>query len=404
MLKPVKPIESASCGDLNGAKRKASLKLRETASDRLRLEVAISGESEMYSWVGEDRFGDQSLAELVGGGATSTGAFANLLGSIFGTNDANFSYHGAGSAGDKTLVEFGFVVPLERSHYSVGNKLRRAIVKYEGTFRVDPKTLDLKELTVHIDELPKELRACEDTTTLTYETALINGAEFLLPNSVRFRVTGMDGSELDNRTAFSGCREFHGESTLHFEETTDVTQDVAKNRHAALELASGLPFTLVLTQSIDPSKAAAGDIVKWKLTTAIRNKHRETLVGKDAIITARIIQLERLYGIVAPGVQSLRIGIRLESVEINGFRHPFDAQIDSVEKRRVKPATGSTRMTDIGVADRLIRREDLGSFEEMLNPPDANAGYLVFDDVTSDYVIRPGLEISGKTSAGASHP
>ena len=36
-------------------------------------------------------------------------------------------------------------------------------------------------------------------------------------------------------------------------------------------------------------------------------------------------------------------------------------------------------------------------FDVMLSPYDPATGYLLFDDVTNDYVIRAGLEMEGKT-------
>jgi hypothetical protein len=82
--------------------------------------VAVSGDGEMYSWAGEDRFNDGDLADLVRGGATSTGTFSSFLSSIFGTNAATFTYDGDVHAGERILVEFGFRVPIEKSEYSIG--------------------------------------------------------------------------------------------------------------------------------------------------------------------------------------------------------------------------------------------------------------------------------------------
>src|SRR5580698_6668398 len=58
MLRPAGAAAGSSCDEIASQKRKASWKVRRTASDRLRLDVGISGDSEMFSWVGEDRFGD----------------------------------------------------------------------------------------------------------------------------------------------------------------------------------------------------------------------------------------------------------------------------------------------------------------------------------------------------------
>jgi hypothetical protein len=145
-FRPEANIAGRSCDDL-ASRGKKTRRVRPYASDRLRLDVAISGSSEMYSWAGEDRFQDRSLADLVGSGVTSTGAFASFLSAIFGTNAANFTYNGDVNADSHALVEFGFRVPIEKSLYRIGNKLHSGIVPYDGTFLVDPKTIDLVRLT-----------------------------------------------------------------------------------------------------------------------------------------------------------------------------------------------------------------------------------------------------------------
>jgi len=46
-----------------------------------------------------------------------------------------------------------------------------------------------------------------------------------------------------------------------------------------------------------------------------------------------------------------------------------------------------------------VTREDLGTFEQMQSPEDPTVGYLLYDDVTEDYTIRAGVEMTGKTAA-----
>ena len=394
--KPAGSAAGVSCDDLAGLKKKGAERIREIVSDRLRLDVAVSADDEMYSWAGADRFGDRSLADLVGNGATSTGAFATFLASIFGTGSAHFTYNGDI---DASTGEFGFVVPLEKSNYTVGNKLHQAIVKYHGTFRVDTKTFDLLRLTIHADELPKEIGACDDSTTLEYQHLQINSADFLLPKSARLLVSNIDGSELDNQTTFSGCHEFHGESTLNFDVPSEPqSAQAAGKTDAPQTIPPGIPFTITLTQSIDTATAAAGDLVKARLTGAIRSKQKEVLVPKNAPVLGRIVELEKFYGNAGSGVQALRVGIQLESVEINGSRRDFEAQLDSVEQGSVLVVgSGLGGMRGMRSADRIKAREDIGSWQEMLSSYSKTAGYLVFDDVTKDFVIRAGLDVEGKT-------
>jgi len=71
------------------------------------------------------------------------------------------------------------------------------------------------------------------------------------------------------------------------------------------------------------------------------------------------------------------VGIKLEGIKIDGIVHPFFAQFTSLEKRRIKPPDGLPHETaDLGTNDRLVTREDLGSFDQIPNPEDPAVGYL----------------------------
>lgn len=383
-FKPEAKVLGRSCDDLAIRRKQADWKVRLYTSDRLRLDVAISGVSEMYSWAGEDRFRDQSLADLVGDGATSTGAFAAFLSSIFGTNAANFTYNGDVKADGRVLVEFGFRVPLENSSYRIASKLHSGIVPYDGTFLVDPNTFDLARLTVRAYQLPAELNACEDITTLNYGSVRLNDCEFLLPKNVRLQVINANGTELENRTVFSGCHEFCGESSLQFGDVPQIQQGASQiTAFRAVALPAGLPVRLALTRSIDTATAAAGDPVKAELTTAIKTKNNSVLVPRGAAVTGRIVQIKRLRRARS---ESLTLAVKLETVEINGVPQKFDARLQSAVKRRTNPVNP------------LVSRQDLGSFDQMSDSENPGVGVLEFQDVTTDYVINRGTEIDGLTA------
>jgi len=388
-FQPEAKVTNHSCDDLAARRKKANWKIRRDASDRLRLDVAVSGGSEMFSWVGENSFEDRSLADLVRSGATSTGAFATFIGGIFGTNAASFTYNGDVSADGRAFVEFGFRVPLEKSGYNIGNKLYHANVPYYGTFLVDPETLDLVRLIIHADQLPPEIDACEDTTTLDYGIVRLNNADFLLPKNSVLRVVNNDGSEFENRSVFSSCHEFLGESTLRFDAAPDDRQAAAEKRNLApLTLPAGLQFTLALTSAIETATAAAGDLITAKLTSPIKEGHNKILVPKGAVVSGRIVQIERLY---EKASQSLLLAVRPETIEIGGIPQPFAARLDSIVEapvtRRFARPSG------------LLRRQDLGRFDQMADPQDAAGGLLRFENVTGHYVIQRGLELQGSTVA-----
>jgi hypothetical protein len=384
-FRPDAPLAGSSCDELAGRRKKSDWRIQKTKSDRLRLDVAVSStNSEMYSWVGENRFQESSLADLVGGGATSTGAFSSLLGSIFATDDATFSRNQDVSADGRTLVEFGFSVPLDKSNYRFGNKLHSAPVAFDGTFLVDPETAQLVRLTVHAEQLPEDLRTCESTTTLDYGAMRVNDFEFLIPQNTRWQVVNLDGSEFDNHTVFSACHEFHGESSLRFDvEPGNSKQAAEEPARSAFELPPGLSFSLALTSPIDTVTAAAGDSFQAKMTGAIKTKSSGVIVPNGAAVTGRILRIERRY---SKESALLTVTVKLETVEVNGVRQPFEGTIQPVVKKRYKPE-------EVG----LVKSEQLGSFDQMSSTP--GTGVFRFEDVSDNYVIKRGFLIEGVTAA-----
>jgi hypothetical protein len=372
------------CNTLASRRKEPNWKIRESQSDRLRLDVAVSkDEGEMFSWVGENRFHDRSLADLVGTGVTSTGTFGALLTAIFG-GTASFSYNGEKNLDGRTLVEFGFRVPLDKSAFNVGNMTYSTIVPYAGVFLADAKTFDLVRLVVHADELPEQLHACDDTTTLDYARVRLNNADFLLPQRALLRIDNDDGSESENRTVFSACHEFLGESTLSFDMPVSSQPEASeRTAHWRLTLPAGLHFTLALARPIETETAAAGDTIAAKLTTTIAEKHN-ILVSRGAAVTGRIVQMVRLYG-----PDSLIVAIRLEAIEIDGVPQPFPARLATVVKR-------SNNSTHPGG---LIVEQDLGSFNQLPQRDDPAVGILRFDDVSRNYEIQRGLQMEGTTIA-----
>ena len=58
--------------------------------DRLRLDVAVGKDSEMFSWAGAASFETGAMNELAGTGATGSGAFGSFVASIFGKMPSSF--------------------------------------------------------------------------------------------------------------------------------------------------------------------------------------------------------------------------------------------------------------------------------------------------------------------------
>jgi hypothetical protein len=350
-------------------------------SDRLRLDVGVGSTVEMYSWVGENRFDDRDLLDMVHEGAISTGSFAAFLTAVFRSGDATFTYDGETTNNGRTVVEFGFSVPYEKSRYFYGNGEHRVITAYSGTFLVDPKVSDLVQLSVRTSQLPAETSACYASTTLDYVRVSLGGSDFLLPSATRLRVLHTDGVRSENETAFSNCHEFVGESTIQFDlapnaPATDATHGPVSQ---ALSIPPGLRFRVGLSQGIDTVTAAAGDKIQGKLITPIKSGST-VLVATGAPVVAHIVRIRKFYGTAI----SVSLDITLESIEVRGVKLWLAVTPDK-GNAFPKPKSGT-----------LQQRVELGTLRGL---EDRSASYT-FRNVG---LIPGNLESSWVTTAPDSH-
>jgi hypothetical protein len=378
------PIHPLSCDGLLGQQHLGQYQPRLAETDRLRLDVAIAASNEIYSWVGEDRFEDRDLfRDLVRQGALQTGGFSGFLVSIFVGDSASFSYNGDIVVGGRTLAEFGFQIPREQSNYVFGNRREHVITGYDGTFLADPKTGDLVRLLIRTLELPADTGACQATTTLEYGRVRLHDAEFLLPREAQLDILSTDGGTLRNRTEYSSCHEFLGESRMKFDEPAPEVTAIAPAKASTappLAMPPGLQFKLLFTQPIDTAAAAAGDRINARLASDIRDSSKMVLAPEGSEVAARIIRLEHFPG----PPSSVRLVVKLETVNVGGLPHSFRATTNSVPQPLV----------DVALSGSLLRqRMELGSLSA-----DPNIGVFEFRDVKADFVVKSGLESNWMTA------
>jgi hypothetical protein len=350
-----------------------------STSDRLRLDVTKGLALEMYSWVGESRFNDRDLLEMVHEGALSTGSFGTYLAAIFRSENTSFTYNGDETLEGRGLSEFGFRVPTEKSHYFFFSEGQHSVTTgYDGTFLVDSKTAELVRLVINTSQLPSETAVCYASTTLDYMRIRLKGADFLLPRTSLLHIFHTDGGQSVNRTVFSNCHEFLGESTIMFHPPPDASETHHSPSPQALVIPKGLPFRVALTQGIDTTTAAAGDPIKAKLITPIQSDSG-VLVPMGAAIAARIVRVRQFYG----SVTAVALEIKLETVDVGGVSIPLPATPDA--GRSFQKAKKGT----------LQQRVELGTLHGL---EDRSASFE-FRSVRLPYLIRSGLESMWVTAA-----
>jgi len=303
-FRPVTTTRSHACPTVVGEWRDPALapELRLASTDRLRLDVTMMRQSEIYSWVGASRF-DAGIDTVVREGPVGSGAFDALLDMIFRTDVKQFRFEGHKPVAESDLLEYSFRVAQRDSHYWVKTHDSWVASGYSGSIFVEPRSGGVVRLRVEIDDPPLATGICQTAATLDFGTAPTGAAPFLLPAETRQEFLYPGGIEAENTMDFAACREYRGESAISFgPPASGLTGETGKNVEAQstgkiLRVDAGLAFTLELLERIDTDVAAAGDGFRARLAGALRDKKHKTLAPAGSIVEGR---LRRVQSFVSP--------------------------------------------------------------------------------------------------------
>jgi hypothetical protein len=308
-----------SCDDIIARRTKQTGRLRVEATDRLRLDVKVSGGTEIGAWAGASRFDDGNVRKLIKG-PFGTGAFGTFLTDLFADSSVAFYFDGEEPMDSLKLFRYRFQVTQESSHHMVHAGTEWPFTGYDGDVWIDPALFELRRLLARTSELPEETGACESTTTVEYATMRIGTGDFLLPQHSTLHFLMRDMGESDVATTYSGCHQYHAESNLLTGPSPVAGESQAA--HAPISIPAGLVVPLKLAQPIDTDTAAAGDVVVATVGKAVRDQKSGDIVIPDrATVRGRIVLM--LHLLDTP--QSFVIAIQLETVEINGIPSPLYA-------------------------------------------------------------------------------
>jgi hypothetical protein len=283
----LKRLPNYTCLQTIDRSRRASAGLRWETVDRVRVEVALVDGKELFAWPGEGKFEDRDLSDMVMGGATSTGNFGLLSKAVFMTGAPNFRFAGEKVLDGRRAYRWDYDVPLERSGYTLRNSRAEAVVAFHGSFWADAQTYDVLRLEATADSIPPRLEMVAASDAVDYQKVSVGAEDFLLPRLSELRITDY-GGENRNQTAFSGCRQYAGESVLVFEDASADTQ-VSRAPNRVIEVPEGLELRLSLKTAVKPD-SAVGDPVSAQLTAAVKN-HGEVLAPKGAEVRGRVLFL-----------------------------------------------------------------------------------------------------------------
>jgi len=306
--------------------------------DTIRLEVAMVGGKELYSWPGASKFEEKELRDLVGGGTIGNGTFGLHARSVFLGNGPVFQFDAEFVEDGRKLVRYRYNVPRLLSGYTLRIGEQKGIAGYYGSFDVHAQTLDLARLEVNASEIPPHLPLSSARDQMEYQRVRIGEADFLLPRSSELVMVDLNGSESRNRTHFSGCRQYTGESVVSFAEPPPAESGAALGTVPAIQtpaiqtLREGEFLDVRLDQGIRFGEAAVGDRVYGTLLTNLKTKGR-VLLPKGAVLRGRVRLIEKYMA----RVEIIRIGLELEEAEFPGGRSEFLA----------KPSTGGMTLPGV---------------------------------------------------------
>ena len=258
---------------------------RLTWHDRLRLEVAVGRQSDLYLWVATSRFDNDEVSQLATKGMSASGEFSSVLAGIFGGGADDFRLL-SDSGG---LTSFGFVTPLAKSRYRYSG----VTLGYRGIFVVDAVSGDLRHLSITTDNPPRNI--CRLENTLDYARLKVGTGEFTLPTRSTTDVIFRSGVELLNETSYSGCRQYAGESTIRFDVDGDPAAPVAKSNATTKPMPAGIRLRVRIVPAINLTTAAAGDPIIGTIVTQVRDKG-DLVADKGDKLHGRILRLEEATG------------------------------------------------------------------------------------------------------------
>ncbi len=305
------------------------------AKDRLRLDVVVGENNEIFSWAAANRFDSRSVFQMVSNGPISMGSFGTYLVDIFENPGTSFKFTGKKHEGLAEVFEYAFEVPAPASHYDVRGDTEWKVTGYHGSFEIYSATAELARLVEETAELPPDTRMCRARTSIDYHYMLIGDDEFLIPRQSQLETLSGNANETSSITTFSGCHEYTAESSLRFN-APESAASVKTPSQPPAALPPGLSVTLALLGAIDPQSAAAGDAILAKVSQPVRAPHsQQILVPAGAIAHGRILQMRHQYS-----SSQFLISIRFETLEANGVVMPLSLRWDhQLQFQKTPPKT-----------------------------------------------------------------
>lgn len=264
--------------------------------DRLRIDVGIADNREVFSWPGEHAFVTGDITNLVGSGIISSGSFFGFLSDIFLNGRGHYFFTGNIAVNDKALASFRYTMPRSASHFVTRTHNGREVMAYHGEFIADPVSGDLHSLTINTEDIPQDLASCSLNQSVTYQDIILNSTHFRIPSMVELHSRLNDHDLANSTTRYTNCHEFLGTSTVHYSDDPKLVAASNTPTPALPAFPAKHHLKLRLNSPIDSAKAWTGDPINATLENTLRGKHGRLLADKGAAVTGRLVQLTEFGG------------------------------------------------------------------------------------------------------------
>lgn len=264
-------------------------------TDRLRFDMAVGADQEIFSWHGDERFKTENIDSLVTAGPIHSGSYFGFLSSIFLEGSSQIDYIGSRDEDGHQVAVFRYTVSKIQSTFVTETNVGQTGMGYHGEFTADPVTYKVQQLTVISDgkEVPESARFCSVRLDTRYEDALLNGTAFRLPGKVDMTLLDRNREVKHTSTRYEACHEFTAESQIRFDAAPEVST-VAAAPNAFKDLPSGLKVAIRITSDTAAAKSWGGDPVTGELVNDLVDASGAILEPSGAVAKGHLLDMETI--------------------------------------------------------------------------------------------------------------
>jgi hypothetical protein len=296
--------------------------------DVIRLDIAVGGGEEIYSWPGDPTFSSKNLFQLVGTGILADGLFRTFAANIFFDNGAIVEAAGGGIVEGKKAFRFTYSMPSLQGRWELNWNGTQGLLGERGVFWVNQSDLSLLRLEVEAVDIPVNLPVASLTIMIRYRLLVSQEANALIPETAAMEVVERNGTIHNEEIAFSQCRVFGTETSFSSDSKTPDDLKIAMSSYEAKRevLPPGLIFQISLETPIHADTTSVGDRISASLKAPVKIS-RDQIIPKGAQLSGRV----REFHVMNNPSEATLVGLEFDEITWAGHSAPFFADAFSIQ-------------------------------------------------------------------------